>query len=113
MSCCPWRAVGRAEANGDLGSSGSTGDLSGHLTSTGTSAGLARSDDRLLHLDSPFSSLPPAGREAVLHALFRSVRERENPSRLLIVQALAPLTRLPRLHRACPSAALDKSVLAV
>jgi hypothetical protein len=73
----------------------------GHLTSTGMSDELKRSDDRMLHLVSPFNSLPlglerlkippgpGTGRDSVYCALWER-RERENPSRLLIDQALAP-----------------------
>lgn len=50
---------------------------------------------------------------AVSYALLVERRERENPPfGCLIDQALAPwVARLPRLRRACPSAALDERVL--
>ncbi len=52
---------------------------------------------------SPFARIPHA-------LLWRAPRAGEPASGCLIDQALAPNTRLPRLHRACPSAALDERV---
>ena len=56
-----------------------------------------------------FTSCSPFARLA--YALLEERRERENPPRAVSsIRHWHQVTRLPRLHRACPSAALDERV---